>query len=117
MHRFTKRNYFGIKQSVIELENWDYKAISKVKSAKTRAFLSEHQDNPVIYKLRMNIALTSSDLEELEKILSESGVGRKEDIVRAKAVSHGLGLFVRSLVGWTEKLLNNLWLLFYQVKH
>ena len=67
--------------------------------AKTRAFLLEHQDNTVIYKLRMNIALTSSDLEELERILSESGVGRKEDIARAKEVSHGLGLFVRSLVG------------------
>ncbi|MFY9201658.1 MAG: type I restriction-modification enzyme R subunit C-terminal domain-containing protein, partial [Methanosarcina flavescens] len=67
--------------------------------AKTRAFLLEHQDNTVIYKLRMNIALTSSDLDELERILSESGVGRKEDIARAKEVSHGLGLFVRSLVG------------------
>jgi len=67
--------------------------------AKTRAFLLEHQDNTVIYKLRMNIALTSSDLEELERILSESGVGRKEDIARAKEISHGLGLFVRSLVG------------------
>jgi type I restriction enzyme R subunit len=67
--------------------------------AKTRAFLLEHQDNSVIHKLRMNIALTSSDLDELERILSESGVGRKEDIARAKDVSHGLGLFVRSLVG------------------
>ena len=65
--------------------------------AKTRAFLLEHQDNTVIHKLRMNIALTSSDLDELERILSESGVGRPEDIARAKDVSHGLGLFVRSL--------------------
>ncbi|MGB9940217.1 DEAD/DEAH box helicase family protein [Methanosarcina sp.] len=67
--------------------------------AKTRAFLLEHQDNTVVYKLRMNIALTSSDLDELEITLSESGVGRKEDIARAKDISHGLGLFVRSLVG------------------
>lgn len=67
--------------------------------AKTRAFLLEHQDNNVIYKLRMNISLTSSDLDELERILSESGVGRKEDIARAKDISHGLGLFARSLVG------------------
>ena len=47
----------------------------------------------------MNMALTSSDLDELERILSESGVGRKEDLARAKDISHGLGLFVRSLVG------------------
>jgi type I restriction enzyme, R subunit len=67
--------------------------------AKTRVFLLEHQDNPVIHKLRTNIALTSNDLDELEKVLSESGVGRQEDIVRAKDLSHGLGLFVRSLVG------------------
>jgi type I restriction enzyme R subunit len=50
--------------------------------AKTRAFLLEHQDNTVIYKLRMNLALTSTDLDELERILSESGVaGRKISLV------------------------------------
>jgi type I restriction enzyme R subunit len=67
--------------------------------AKTRAFLLEHQDNNVIHKLRMNIALTATDLDELELMLSESGLGRPEDIARAKEVSHGLGLFVRSMVG------------------
>jgi type I restriction enzyme R subunit len=67
--------------------------------AKTRAFLLEHQDNTVIHKLRMNIALTSSDLDDLELMLSESGLGRPEDIARAKEASHGLGLFVRSMAG------------------
>jgi len=67
--------------------------------AKTRTFLLEHQDNTVIHKLRMNIALTPSDLDELEKMLSESGVGKPEDISRTKEESKGLGLFVRSLVG------------------
>ncbi|MGA9188531.1 MAG: DEAD/DEAH box helicase family protein [Methanosarcina sp.] len=67
--------------------------------AKTRTFLMEHEDNIVIHKLRMNIALTPSDLDELEKMLSESGVGKPEDISRAKEESKGLGLFVRSLVG------------------
>jgi type I restriction enzyme R subunit len=66
---------------------------------KTRAFLLEHQDHIVIHKLRMNIALTSSDLNELERMLFESGIGRQEDIAQAKEVSQGLGLFVRSLVG------------------
>lgn len=32
-------------------------------------------------------------------MLAESGAGGSEDIARATAESHGLGLFVRSLVG------------------
>ncbi|KKH28235.1 type I restriction endonuclease subunit R [Methanosarcina mazei] len=67
--------------------------------AKTRAFLLEHQDNAVIHKLRMNEPLTASDLDNLERILSESGLGGPEEIARAKEISNGLGLFVRSLIG------------------
>ena len=57
--------------------------------AKTRAFLLEHQDNTVIHKLRMNIPLAAPDLDELERILSESGLGGPEEIALAKEVSHG----------------------------
>jgi len=67
--------------------------------AKARAFLRSHQDHVVIFKLRTNKQLTPSDLSELEKILLENKLGVEEDIVRAKEESHGLGLFVRSLVG------------------
>ncbi len=67
--------------------------------AKTRVFLLEHQDLPVIHKLRTNTALTADDLEELEQILSKSGLGGPEEIARAKEEAHGIGLFVRSLVG------------------
>lgn len=67
--------------------------------AKARAFLRSHQDHVVIFKLRTNKQLTSSDLSELERILAQSGVGEAEDIIRAKEDSQGLGLFVRSLVG------------------
>jgi type I restriction enzyme, R subunit len=67
--------------------------------AKARAFLRSHQEHVVIFKLRKNLQLTSSDLSELETILAQSGVGDQEDIVRAKEESKGLGLFVRSLVG------------------
>jgi type I restriction enzyme R subunit len=67
--------------------------------AKARAFLRSHQDHVVIFKLRKNLQLTSSDLSELESILAQSGTGEAEDIVRAKEQSQGLGLFVRSLVG------------------
>jgi type I restriction enzyme R subunit len=67
--------------------------------AKARAFLRSHLDHVAISKLRMNKPLTASDLDELERILVESGVGEEEDIRRAAEHSHGLGLFVRSLIG------------------
>jgi len=67
--------------------------------AKAQAYLRAHQDHIAIHKLRMNKALTTTDLIELERMLVESGVGGQEDVDRAKAESHGLGLFVRSLVG------------------
>jgi type I restriction enzyme R subunit len=66
---------------------------------KAQVYLRAHLDHIAIQKLRMNKALTASDLAELERMLAESGVGVPEDIERAKSESHGLGLFVRSLVG------------------
>jgi len=66
--------------------------------AKAQLYLRAHQDHITIQKLRTNRALTAADLAELERMLGESGVAR-EDIERAKSESHGLGLFVRSLVG------------------
>lgn len=64
---------------------------------KARAFLRQHEDHLAIQKLRRNRQLTASDLEELERILAESGLARPDDLVRA--AEQGLGLFVRSLVG------------------
>ncbi len=66
---------------------------------KVRQFLKAHEDHIAIHKLRTNEQLTSTDLAELERILSESGVGTTEDFAEAKNSSNGLGLFVRSLVG------------------
>ena len=67
--------------------------------AKARAFLKEHEDQAPIRKLRLNKPLTRSDLDELERMLTTSGVGGPGDVQKAKEESHGLGLFVRSLVG------------------
>ncbi|MBI5506765.1 MAG: hypothetical protein HY899_18410 [Deltaproteobacteria bacterium] len=67
--------------------------------AKTRAFLRQHENDMVIHKLRMNKPLTRSDLAELERMLTSSGVGGLDDLHKAKQECHGLGLFVRSLVG------------------
>ncbi|HEY5550747.1 MAG TPA: DEAD/DEAH box helicase family protein, partial [Opitutaceae bacterium] len=67
--------------------------------AKAQAYLRAHQDHIAIRKLRTNKALTAADLAELERMLAESGVGGPGDIERAKSESHGLGLFIRSMVG------------------
>jgi type I restriction enzyme R subunit len=67
--------------------------------AKARVFLRAHEDHIAIRRLRMNKPLTATDLEELERVLVESGVGGPEDILRAKIEGRGLGLFVRSLLG------------------
>jgi type I restriction enzyme R subunit len=65
---------------------------------KTRVFLEEHKNDLAIHKVRMNKPLTRTDLDELERILTASG-GNPEYVQQAKETSHGLGLFVRSLVG------------------
>lgn len=66
---------------------------------KARKFLRRHLDHVVIHKLRVNKPLTHTDLQELERMLRESGIGSPEDLARATEESKGLGLFVRSLVG------------------
>ncbi|MCP8474475.1 DEAD/DEAH box helicase family protein [Pseudomonas sp. ZM24] len=65
---------------------------------KARAFLRAHEDHLSLRKLRRNQPLTPTDLEALEQMLVESG-GGAGDIHRAKEQAHGLGLFIRSLVG------------------
>ena len=67
--------------------------------AKTRQFLREHENDLVIHKLRMNEPLTATDLQELERMLTASGLANPEHLQKAKTESNGLGLFVRSLVG------------------
>jgi len=66
---------------------------------KARHFLRAHQDNIVLHKLRQGKPLTPSDLNELERMLLDAGVGEAGDIERARETSHGFGRFVRSLVG------------------
>jgi type I restriction enzyme R subunit len=67
--------------------------------AKARAYLRDHEDHLALQRLRRNHQLTPEDLESLEQMLLESGAGGADDIARAREESHGLGLFVRSLVG------------------
>jgi type I restriction enzyme R subunit len=67
--------------------------------AKARVYLRAHEDHVALQRLRRNQALTEQDLVELERMLTEAGVGTAEDIARARRESAGLGLFVRGLVG------------------
>jgi len=65
---------------------------------KARVFLKVHEAHISLQRLRRNQPLTPSDLAELEKMLVDAG-GSPELIHEAKEKSHGLGLFIRSLVG------------------
>ncbi len=65
---------------------------------KARQFLKAHESHLSLQRLRRNQPLTSSDLEELGKMLVQAG-GTPEVIQQAAEQSHGLGIFIRSLVG------------------
>jgi type I restriction enzyme R subunit len=67
--------------------------------AKARAYLRDHEDHLALQRLRRNLQLTPEDLVALEEMLVSSGAGTAADIARASEESHGLGLFIRSLVG------------------
>jgi type I restriction enzyme R subunit len=66
---------------------------------KVRALLRAHENHITLYKLRHNQPLTATDLVELERLLIDSGTGTALDVARAAQEAHGLGLFVRALVG------------------
>lgn len=65
---------------------------------KARQFLREHESHLSLQRLRRNQPLTTSDLAELERMLVEAG-GSPEVIQLATEQNHGLGIFIRSLVG------------------
>jgi len=65
--------------------------------AKAEFYIRKHQDNAVIEKLKTNIPLEKSDIEELERILW-SELGTKADY-EAEYGQKPLGEFVREIVG------------------
>src|SRR4051794_10354593 len=66
--------------------------------AKARQFLKAHENHLSVLKLRRNDPLTRTDLDELERMFAEAGVGSPEEIAQIRQEG-GLGVFVRSLVG------------------
>ncbi|MGY4800056.1 DEAD/DEAH box helicase family protein [Teichococcus aerofrigidensis] len=67
--------------------------------AKARHFLRQKLDHVAVHKVRTNRQLTPTDLEELERLLQDSGIGTPDDLDRAKSDAEGLGLFIRAMVG------------------
>lgn len=65
---------------------------------KVRQFLKAHVNHVSLQRLRRNQSLTPSDITELEHMLIEAG-GSPERISQAREHNHGLGIFIRSLVG------------------
>ncbi|MEB0012365.1 type I restriction-modification enzyme R subunit C-terminal domain-containing protein [Glaciimonas sp. Gout2] len=65
---------------------------------KARQFLRVHESHLSLQRLRRNQPLTSSDLEELGRMLEDAG-GSADLIQQATEQSQGLGIFIRSLVG------------------
>jgi type I restriction enzyme R subunit len=66
---------------------------------KARHFLLEHQDILALQKLRRGKPLTPTDLQQLEALMVSAGVGDRAQLDQAAEASHGLGRFIRSLVG------------------
>lgn len=66
---------------------------------KARMYLQGFLDHMTIHRLRRGLPLTQTDLNELQRMLIESGAGSPEELEAATIQADGLGLFVRSLVG------------------
>jgi type I restriction enzyme R subunit len=65
---------------------------------KAEAYLRAHDENLSLQKLRRGKALTQSDLDELGRMLEDSGAARS-DIELGETSAGSLGRFIRSLVG------------------
>ena len=66
---------------------------------KAQHFLKEHLAEGVVAKVRSGEPLTTSDIEELQRILVAAGIGDTHTFAAASARAGNFGLFIRSLVG------------------
>ncbi|MEU1644240.1 type I restriction-modification enzyme R subunit C-terminal domain-containing protein [Micromonospora zamorensis] len=66
---------------------------------KVPVYLHTNEDHLAVQKLRRNRPLSGTDLAGSEGMLSESGVGDKQDIDQARRAAEGLRLFIRFMVG------------------
>ncbi|MFB8004788.1 DEAD/DEAH box helicase family protein [Nocardia sp. NPDC056000] len=71
--------------------------------AKVRAYLTEHDDQIAVQKLRRGRQITTMDIAFLEKVFIAEGFGTIEDVQLAKSEYDGqLGLFLRAVAGLEE---------------
>lgn len=67
---------------------------------KVERFLNEHLNHMCIHKLRNNIPITTTDIEDLENILfSSQEIESKDKFERIYGHQEQLGVFIRKLVG------------------
>lgn len=65
-----------------------------------RHFLRTHESHLTVNKLKRNIPITALELQDLERLLFESGeLGSREDFEKAFGAAQSLGELVRLLVG------------------
>ena len=71
--------------------------------AAARAFVEERADHVTIAKLRSGKPLTGTDIDELERMFLDAGIGSAADIEKARdtqaAQVGGFGVFLRQLAG------------------
>jgi len=70
---------------------------------KVEHFLNAHKDHITINKLRFNKPITALDIQELNKILIESGTIDDEEKIKELSGDMDLGVFLRKIVGLDRK--------------
>ena len=88
-----KDDISDIKEKESELDNCDLDNYKK----KVNHYIRQHEDNPVIRKLKTNLPLTQNDMKALEKILW-SDLGTRADYTKEYG-DMPLGELVRSITG------------------
>ncbi len=76
-------------------------------NAKVRDYLRLQPDNLALKRLRTGKPLTQHDLDSLQELLARSRAGSEQEIQQAIADAHGLGRFIRSLVGLDQQAVND----------
>jgi type I restriction enzyme R subunit len=75
---------------------------------KARAFLRKHLDVDAVRKLHTNEPLSTGDLDDLERVLTDNKIGKSEYIEQAKQENESFGIFVRTLVGLDREVAKGL---------
>ena len=75
-------------------------------NAKVRDYLRRQPDNLALQKLRTGKPLTLADIDSLQELLARSGAGSPEELQQAIDDAHGLGRFIRALVGLDQQAVN-----------